>query len=198
MKRFVEMHYDGAKEQIYILDLVSGTTEYTLPSNIHSVVGYYKSDSSAAGGTPSFRKMFLERNVSNIAMSNIIDYSIFTAYMRDIDLTYGQEHLFSFNKNTKKLQFFNTEGLADIALEVYIDNSVDDSEYLHDDEFFEEFVTQKCILQWCQNLKKYSSELLSGSTVNWQEMESSAKEELEKLEQRMKDEYMEVYDIMFG
>jgi len=198
MKRMIEMHYDGAKEQVYVLTLTSGTTEYTLPSNIHSVTGYYKADNSAAGGTPSWRKLFLERNMTSIALGNIMDYSIFTAYMRDIDITFGQKHLFSFNKNTKKLQFLNTQGLNDIALEVWIDNSIDDSEYLHDDEFFEEFVTQKCILQWCMNLKKYSGELLSGTTVNWQEMEQTAREELEKLEQRMKEEYMEVYDIMIG
>ena len=145
MKRFVENHYDGATEKVYILDLVDGTTEYILPSNIHSVTGYFK-EQSGSGGTPTYRKLFLERNIDAVAMGNIFDYAIFTAYTKDLDITYGYEHLFSFNKNSKKLQFLNTEGLSQIALEVWIDNSVDDSEYLHDDEFIEEYVTCKATL----------------------------------------------------
>ena len=191
---YCERHHAGTTPEIYILSLTDGTFEYTLPSYVKSVVGYYETSNQSY---PSIRRLIYEYN-PDIVSIDLISYSMFDAYMKTTDIITGIRHDFNYNDALNLFQIKNLEGRTSIALKIYKSIADSNAEYMYGDQFFQRWVEALCLIQWARNWKKFDRPLLGGATLNWRELEADGKEMLEQLREELKNDEIDPIGIYFG
>lgn len=186
---------EATRPDTYQLMLSTGVKDYTLPSYVFYVTGYYPDS------TPypmSRRKYIYEK--SGLAYDDMVTLAYSNAYMRDMELNTGIYHTFHFNTTTKLFTLLNTESLSSIYLSIYRDDFVTSSykESMFENKVFQRLILAHTYIQWARNLKKYNRELIGGSTLNWEALMEDGKELLEKTEEEIKTKYQEQPEWEFG
>ena len=194
-QRFMQEHADGAEKKIYELDLVAGTTRYTLPDSVIAVVGYYKVGGSVNSGMPTYQKYMYEQ--SGGLPTNVSDYAIFQAYMTDMGIMMGMEFDFHFSQLTHQLTVLGAS-IDKLYLSVWEDLTSDFKEDIYEDEFFTEWVQGYFMKQWWRNIKKYGArQLIGGGELNLDDLRDDADTMIEKCELRLTTELSEEPEPLF-
>ena len=103
------------------------------------------------------------------------------------------------NQILKKFTIKNpTQAGSQIALDVLIDVTQEDLELVHDNPWFEEWVTAHSMLQMSVNIMKYEKPLLGGTVLNWKDIQEEAKARIEELKDRIDNEESEDLGFMIG
>lgn len=190
---FAEHHDDGTRPSTYELDLVSGTHDYTLDSNILYVVGYF----TESIGYPISRRKYLYEKSWNVS-EDIVSYSYSNAYLSDLNLTTGIYHNFKYNSATNIFTIRNIQGQSKIYLDVFINDTIDNAESIYENYIFQKLVLGHSYILWGYNLNKFEGQILGGRTINWREMVELGKEILEETKEEVLNEYSEEPEWEFG
>lgn len=201
VQRFTARHYDGVIMNVYKLQLQSGKSEYRLPNYIKTVINILPSN-ILTSAMSSFENYLIP--LSPIAYFDYLwqlsDITTITMWRYSTELwedtLYNQNIRFDFNSTMHKLNILgNINSIADkfptdsFFLVTYDcpDETLDD---LYDNLWLKRYATALCKKQWATNLKKYNgAQLAGGAELNHEGIMTDAKEELEKLEEALEDEF---------
>lgn len=177
---------DMYERGVEVIDVVSGTNEYTLDSDVMKVISYI--NTSSISGFPSYKKIYWEGilNSAGASMSsNTSYYAIANAYLKDLDMMLGVKREFVFNRLTHKINFL-TEISENEKMGLYvIKNLSGNLESLYEDSFFQRLATALCKKQWGSNLGKYDKNLIGGAKINYERIITEAEAEILKLKEEL-------------
>jgi len=193
LKWFAENHDDGTRPDIYELSLTANTYEYTLDSNILYVVGYYP---ESIGFPISRRKYVYEREVS--FADDLISYSYSNAYFSQLQISTGFYFDFNYNPTTNVFSLKNLEDQTKIYLDVFVNETYDNPELIYENHTFQKLVLGHTLIQWGRNLNKFSSEILGGRAINWQEIKEEGEQIIEQVYEEVENKYSEEPEWLFG
>ena len=191
---YTEFHIDGSDPSFYILDLISGQTRYQLDDDIKSVVGYYR---SAEYPDLSFKKLLYEWN-PQILTTDLISYSMFNAYIEEVDIIGGAKYDFHFNETTKIFTLNNLEDRTSIALKIYTDESVDNLTKILENRWLQKYTECLCGIQMSDNIDHYDGTILGGGKVNYERIAEKYNERKERLEEELFQRFTKPAPIIFG
>ena len=191
---FTEYHFDGVDPSIYILDLTSGQTRYELPTNIKSVVGYYR---YAQYPDISFKKLLYEWN-PHILTTDLISYSLFNSYIEEVDILGGLKYDFHYNETTRIFTLQNLQDQTQIPLKIYTNEGVDNLEKIFENRWFQKYTEALCGIQMADNISHFSGEILGGERVNYELLAQRYQERRDKLEEELYNRYTKPCGIIYG
>ena len=177
---------DGKIDGVILLDLEKGVRSYKLPYNTYSVEKVSLSDKN----NPLFFNLpkGYSINVTNpmdinyFSNSQLYSFDIqrmteFLSKMSQIQTLFNLEPNYTFNSFTKELIFFEdvnaNKALIKASFE-YIPNPNED--YIYDNVFVKELSLAYAYKQWANNLGKYDTQLVNGSSLNYRDIQSKGED----------------------
>lgn len=187
-----------------------GQVGIAVPKNVFSVTKVFRINSAIAAGMWSYEYQYFLTNFDwfygnggggSMAMTN---YYITRTYLEMIDHMLNTQPAIRFNKHEGRLYIdfsWATKAKQDQYLLVEIYERADPETWgsVYNDGWLKKYATALVKKQWGTNLKKYSgSELPGGITINGQETYSEAVEELDKLDEELRNSQLEMDSILIG
>ena len=112
VEKFIEVHYDGLDEGYIFLDIVAGTTQYTLPSTVHSVLSILSTSGLSASDEPLLVNPYLVGNyVGNSITLNspsVLDMVMYRQNLASFENEMEKQILFEYNSTTDFLNILAT------------------------------------------------------------------------------------------
>ena len=202
VQRFTERHYDSVIRNLYKLQLLPNRTSYDLPINIKTVIDVIPTN-ALAGSLDT-----LERYSAPISSMGYYDYLFQVTDVTDIttrryaiglstevfrnlnirfDFNYSMHRLNIIGDVSNLIRKYSNEYVYLLVYECPMEE-LDD---LYDNRWLKQYSVALCKKQWSTNLKKYNGAALpGGAEINHEGIMSDAKEELEKLEIELEDEFV--------
>lgn len=134
------------------------------------------------------------RGLPSLGTGSLIDYDMFKRHLSLIQFEFEGIVPVRFNRKTNKIQLDLEwdENLIDTFLIFEVLSTLDPTQYpkIYSDWFLREYTTALLKKQWAWNLLKFAGKQLPGGvTINANDMLNEAKEELEKLEEKIQKEF---------
>lgn len=204
LKMFFDYHVDGA-ERAYVIHKLSDTdisNKYiTVPDNVLVVTNIMK---TSGGGGTGFNltnnlqmKAYFSDMISQTFSSGASSYVLAKSYLSTFNnILGGQFTLIEHNYYKRRLSIhFDWDKLTNestVGYEAWVAN---DSDEVFGDYWLQQYATALIRKQWGDNLIKVDGMALpGGGRLNGAAILASAIDEIEKLEERMRDEF--AYPIM--
>ena len=201
VQRFTERHYDAVIMRLYKLDLKAGQSFYELPHHIKTVINIFPSN-TLTSAMDNFEKYLIPLTplayydyiwqLSDITTLTMWRYS---TQMWEDNIT-NQNIRFDFNSTMHRLE---VQGDINHIMENFPTNSfylltydspIEEMDDLYENRWLKKYATALCKEQWATNLKKYNNApLAGGAELNHEGLMADAKEQIEKLEEQLEDEY---------
>lgn len=214
LQLFSLYHYDGT-EKCYLSQQVTSAdinNKYLqLADSILSVTKVFPFTGTTVGGSNATGFNMFDINYQlrlndfyNLTSSSYTYYVIAREHLEMLNLIITGNTPFTYNKKNHKLNIIQDwtskiHAGEYIAFECY--RIVDPEEYenVFNDNWLKEYTTQIFKKQWGENLKKYGNYTLPGGIViNGQQIWNEAVEEVERLEQKLRDTYEEPAQFIVG
>lgn len=148
---------------------------------------------------------FALNSMHSLVSTDIITFDMFKRQMALLQFEFHGMKGFRFNRKTDKvyldIDWKNNVLLPDQYVVLICYKAVDPLAYqeVYGDLFVREFAMNLIKQQWGQNMKKFGNIALPGNvTLNGQQLYDEASQALEKLEERIKREWQEPPDFLFG
>jgi hypothetical protein len=220
INRFIEVHYDGLDEGVVFLQVTPGTKEYTLPTNVHSVMEIM---TTSAGSTIDEPLLVHPNLVGNHYVGNygggygsgaadltgyqagysgdfsFLDMELYRQYMATWSNYLEEQTLFQYNSTTGKLTLFvDPPKAATIALKIH--SAPETLDKIYENEWVQKYTAALCKILWGGfNIGKFEGATLPGGvSLNFQQILSEGKEEKEFLETELYERYQEPVDFFFA
>lgn len=146
-------------------------------------------------GIWNVKYQFHLNNLPNLVSSDIISYDMFRKHLTLLDFEFNSNPPFGFARTTGKITLQVNWG-TDIKVDEYVivkaSKVLNPADYpkVYSEWYVRELAYLLFKLQWGNNLKKYEAiSLIGGVTLNGQKIYDEAKEELERLEERLQKEF---------
>lgn len=202
VQRFTERHYDSVIRNLYRLQLIPGKTSYELPINIKTVIDLIPA-SAITSGLDNLENYSIP--LSPIGYYDYLwqvpDVTVITAWRYSIELTSdliaNMNVRFDFNYSMHRLniagdisRLINRYSNPYMYMLVY-ECPIEELDDLYDNRWLKQYAVALSKKQWATNLKKYNGAALpGGAELNHEGIMSDAKEELERLEAELEDEFV--------
>lgn len=193
IKKFQEYHYNGTENDIYLLSVLDGVREYSIPSTVAHVISYYESGSMFI---PLHYRMDSIKMTDSLAQVDLISHSMLKMYATTLNIVLTPRHNFTFNALTGNFILEHTPQ-ADEQYGLKVLTTID-STLIFENEWFLDYIVELCRYQYAWNLSKFDSNLPGVSKVNFEFMMQEAKERLEKLEQELEEKHSAPVPIIIG
>ena len=222
---YAEYHYDGAREDILIVDLDKNQREYDISQYIpDKVVLSVVSELRATTLTDWFARnalLFANQHSPISLFSNFRNLDNLLVTMQFIDTlknTFQPTNNFNFNYTTQKLTLLNnpiTEVVAAgdhtgaetkrafhcFVVDAFTRNeqgNLEASTDVFNNRWFRRYCTAQIKYQWGQNLMKFGDvSLPGGMTLKAGDIRQEAKEDIEKMEEELKQKYRKPMPFIF-
>ena len=208
LQYFTEHHFDGA-ERIYMkhvltaADVASKTIPVSdLVTSVVRVVGY-KKDSAIGDIMFSPQYQFMQNYIWDIASTDLIHYDLAMQHLNLIDDFFAKGFMIRHNKTKNVIELDNDWSELDegdvLMFEVY--RALDPETYweIYQDRYLKAYATALVKYQWGSNLSKFEGvQLPGGLTLNGTAIKQEAEQEIERLEEKMRDEYSEPLGFFTG
>lgn len=210
LQLFYERHYN-AVEQTYILYDITNTDRgnqfIELDPDVVAVTDVLVPNQSAGMFNIEFQTQLenLYTTSSVTRMGDISYYYMMQSHLTLLNRFFNPGKQFTFNGKTHRLIIAggvkNTDNIWGGVIikafkKVYPDADAADetnnvvSANIWSERWLQNYASSLIKLQWGQNLSKYQNvQLMGGVTLNGAEIKAEAKEEIEKLEQELRDSY---------
>ena len=199
LQEFMDWHFQ-ASEKTYLVHQMTAseidTGEIILPNNILYVINMLPLTSSSQGNQLSYQWQFEASAYYTLqdAAGGLTDYVLTKQKLSQLRAMLNPEKIIEYNRHSNKLKIMSelselSEGDY-IALYVHAMIDPDTVGDLWDNQWLKRYTTQLFKEQWGSNLGKFVNvELLGGVTFNGEQIYSQAREEIEKLEEKLRTEY---------
>lgn len=205
LQKFRDYHYDGT-EEIYLAHQVTAgdisNTYVTVSDNINGITRILPVSAGSLSSTNSQGFNIFDINYQirlndfyNLLSSSYTYYVIAREHLSMLDLIVTGEVPFSYNKKVNQVKIFmDWAGRVQAGDYIVFQASrvVDPTTYtkVFDDSFVKTYTTALFKLQWGSNLSKYANYTLPGGlVVNGEKIYTDAAEEVERLNEKIRDEY---------
>ena len=190
IKEFSTFAYDGALEESVLLT-VDGRGYYQLPDfitsvmSVHSVyAGFqnYGSNYVPDRWSEQFFNAFASNSTGIDAIISISStMTLFEKYvMREVHYTF----------NEYKNQIHITEEITgNIVIEYTMEYIPDEIDKIYNQQWVKDYTVALCRFQQGTNTGKFSSPLVGGSTVNYEDMKSQAQSDIDTLKEELFNRY---------
>ena len=193
VQKYTEYAY-GTLEETVIIQL-HGAKEYPMPDLITNIISLKTgmtsnlTDFSANFGqyVPNlWSDMYFTDSLTGDIIPNIMAISATTAIL---DKYFGTDVYYNFNANRKILQVFdNYEGPA--VLHYYYEYLANpEHDLIYNQEWVKAYSKAKTKLLWGNIVGKYSQSLIGGAQINYSDIQSSAQQEIEQLDEQLLDKW---------
>lgn len=193
-----QYHYDGT-EKVYLKHLVTqdDVTQRSIPISdlVYGVTRVFP----IAAGTSTSKSIFdlqyqLRLNdLYDLTSTSVIYYSMVMSHLALLDLTLNGHPLYRFNRLTNRLYIEEdwTQNIAPgtyLLIECYRVLDPATAPRMYGESWLKHYTTALIKKQWGTNLKKFSGmQLPGGVTIDGDKIYQEAKDEIEKLEQDLRD-----------
>lgn len=174
---------DGTVECFYVIPTITGQTEYDLPSNTVAVYGYLPHN--------EYTDMFsLDYQMKTHIGLHYKTYDLTTIQLTKehltlMDMKLGKKFQYQFNGATKKL-YITAGAETGQSIVVVASKWVDEVPNIYNEIWVKRYMEALMQLQWAKNLQQFDGvKLPGGITINWREMKSEAKTDIERLEKEL-------------
>jgi len=195
---FGENHFDGV-EKVYLRHTITQLdidNEYIpIPNEVITVIRVLPISSGFSGDIFNEEYQFFLNDMNAFVGSGLIPYYQFQQNISLIQSLFNHERSIQFNRKQNRLfieedwaskfqvdQVFVMETWRMLDPETFTD--------VYDDWFLKKYTTALIKQQWGNNLKKFDGvQLTGGVTLNGKDIYDEATQDIETLEQKLKDEY---------
>ena len=190
VEKFIETHYDGLDEGYIFLDVTVGTSEYTLPSTVHSVLEIVSTTGyPSATGEPLLVNPYLVGNTyafGGLGVSgSVLDVELYNQTMAMYENRMEMKILFEYNSTTDLIKIL-APPKEDIRYALRVHASPVDTETIYNNTWVQKYATTLCKIQWGENVGKFEGATLPGGvSLNYQRIIDEGKENKEKLEEEL-------------
>jgi hypothetical protein len=209
LQMYQQFHMDATEHIILPYQITSQdiTNKYIpIPDGIVSVTGFVSlgNDSRAMGMFDIDYQLHLTDWDAFYAGGSILNYDMMQQKLALLKWELDTQASFDFNQHQKKM-FIRWNWSGDVVPGMYIIiegyRILDPDTYteVYSDFWLKRYATELVRRQWAENILKYSGTSLPGGiTLNGTEMYDRAIENIEKLEQELRDNYELPIDFMMG
>lgn len=211
---YIQYHYDGTEREIVRVEAdaaMVASKKLVLPKSVVSVlrvVPTLTEFEAALAGAPASRgqdgaislNYYYGANAGGFSMSS---YAASSIQMDVIRYLFRPERSITFRRAGTNTISFDTSTAMEVGdvfmVEVYQGIDPDTNVAVWDDMWLKEFATCLLKLQWGNNLSKFSGvQLPTGITLNADKIQDEARQEREKLLERLRNEYELPMDFYLG
>lgn len=204
---FREWHYDASDLTFFTHEITQEDkdNEYLLmPDNILGINRIFPFSLAQSGLNLEYRTLMTEvLNAKKLATQGISGYVITEAYMSIINRFFNREKRIRFNKAHGRVyidtDWDEIEVGQFLAFEGFI--LVDPEEFpkVYNDTWLKAYATALIKRQWGQNMLKYEGiQLPGGITLNGRQLFDDASNEIERLEEDLRNSFQLPIDIYMG
>ena len=192
IERYSEYAYDGTIEGTLLVELEKGIFQYTLPDNVIAISGLEASSTYStfinipAGYTLAMNPITLSQmdNVSNIDIQSMTERMAKMSTLRNL---FDVSPNFTFNHNTKVLEFFEQPSSSVALLEIAMDYEPAEIDNIYNNQWVKKRAIGEAMVLWSTVTGKYSSSLVNGSSINYSDIENKGKEMIAESEEELFD-----------
>lgn len=208
LEYFYEFHQDATYTKwIYLeidKDLHGEETEIVIPDEIVEIIDIRtpKDTFNVTGGLGNVSYLYRLSNFTNggTPYTNGLSFYLMETNMKEMSYLFEPEIGFQYTVYGKTLRFNTTMNklLPGIVFNAVVRVNPD-AERFWADRWLRDYATALVKQQWGDVLKKFDGvELIGGVTMNGQALRDEADQEIEKLEQKMRDEHQDVMPVFWG
>ena len=190
IQKFTNFAYDGELTKFVKFDC-KGRGEYFMDPAVEEVITVEESSVFSVFDLQGF---YIDQNLTNFIMSN---NQIAVSYLCTLSAT--RSLLEKFFKHSVAYEFNSFKGILNIfedfegplLVECRCMYIPDEYDKIFNVQWVREYSVELCRLTQSVVLGKYSAPLVGGAQVNWAEIRSMAQENIQKLEERLREEFVE-------
>lgn len=209
LRKYQDHHFD-ATEKVFFKHQITQTdfdNKYIpIPNNIVGINQVLRHRSSASGGDQSLfgvEYQFLMNQMHSLWSSGSIAYYAHTMqHITLMDQMLNGNNTFRFNKTTNKLFIdvdWNKYLIPDrwVVIECYMTLDPETYPKIFEDVWFKRYTTALIKRQWGENLSKFSGvQMIGGVTLNGPVIYQDAIQQIEMLEQELRDTWEMPMDML--
>ncbi len=209
LKKFGDYHFNGT-ERMYLKHQVTQTDVdngwIPLPDYITGVVRVLPYTSSNANVQNPFNIQYQLRlnDIWDMGSTSVVYYAHLRQYMTMLDQLLNGQPIFRFNKFMNRVSIDTSWGsilkVGDwVIVECY--RALDPTEFtrIFDDTWLRKYTTALFKRQWGTNLKKFQGvQLIGGAVIDGNALYDEAMQEIEQLDQELRDVYEEPVNFFMG
>lgn len=222
IRKFSDFAYGGEQTISFIIEGREDIQDYKLDSRVQAIKSV--SFGNSLGTTPSsagsinlgsgwgtigvgyIPHITMQGEVSSLvgnsntystgsALNSVTDAYVTLTQRDHLQSLFARGVNFEFNSNTKILRVFEQVSgsfMIEASIE-YSPNPEYDEVYSH--PWIKEYALNACKFVWGSNVGKYSQNLIGGGSINYNDMKSEAKTEIDKLNEDLLNKYSEALGI---
>lgn len=208
LQYFQQFHYDGV-ERWYLKHQVTAQNKIDkyipITENIIGVTRIFPVGSTNASVNMfDLRYQLRLHELYDFTSTSYVNYALTMQHIRTLDMLFSGETPIRFNRHTDKL-YIDWDWANDIEAGEWIIIEgfvvVDPEEYtdIYNDRMLKKLTTAYIKRQWGNNMKKFDKmQLPGGITMNGQQIYNEAIEEIDKLEDLIRNTYEEPPQFLIG
>lgn len=190
IQKFTNFAYDGELTKFIKFDC-KGRGQYFMDPTVEEVITVEESSIFSVFDLQGF---YIDQNLTNFIMSN---NQVAVSYLCTLSAT--RSLLEKFFKHSIAYEFNSHKGILNIfedfegplLVECRCAYIPDEYDKIYNVQWIKEYAVELCRLTQSVVLGKYTAPLVGGANVNWSEIRSLAQETIQKLEERLREEFIE-------
>jgi hypothetical protein len=185
----------GEDVKTILFNVDAGVREYTLDDRVQSVLALRHTSSfgtslTVGGGYVLDASYFVGSNqLSALNLLNLSSMAPVMAQLATIEAMFDVPLAYDFNYNTKILRFYQDIPANKLMLKVSLEYEPLEYDNIYNNPWIKSYAIAKTKNMWGQNVGKFSSTLVSGSTINYDRLISESQAEIEKLDDELENTY---------
>jgi hypothetical protein len=202
--KFSNFTMDGEEPTILMIPVSDNVFEYELDDRIQSVtdIRFVPSGFSYQfpGGMVVVPSDLFSKSIVPTGNMDIISAVAVLSKMSMVEHYFNIKANYHFNGTTKRLRFYeNPFSLGEKALLfVYLKYEVKEVDNIYQNQWIMDYTLALAKKQWGENLGKYNSTLIGGSTINYDRMMSEGQSDIEKLDLELLSTWTKPLPILRG
>lgn len=200
---YSEKHFDATEEQWVHYQVTQDDVDagyIIVPSDILAVISVMPANTLTATASSdmfSYQYQIMVNELSPWSPFDSIDYFMKMTSIEETRWLIDVNERFKHVRHESKLTIYKKLSVGEnLILRVF---RILDQEKVWNDRWLKQYATALIKLQWAENTGKFTGvQLLGGVEINSDRMLAEAKEEIQKLEQQLNEEFSEPIGFIFG
>lgn len=184
VQQFSNFSYDGEKK-VYLKFMCEGRGEYNVSSEINEISQINQSGLFYSGYDMNG---YIDQNLSNFILNSSgasLSYLITLSSTRSLTAKFfGNSVNFEFNEHEHKLYIYQ-DFYGPLLIECYMRYIPNEQDKIYNHEWIKGMCVAKAKLQWANNIGKYSQAVISGATINYDNIRAEGNEEMQKYNEEL-------------
>lgn len=188
IQKFTNVAYDGELTKFVKFEC-QGKGTYFMDPSVEEVLGVEESSVFSCFDLQGF---YIDQNLTNFIMSNnqvAVSYLCTLSATRSLlEKFFRHQVAYEFNSHKSQLNIFE-DFYGPLLVECACRYIPDEYDKIYDAQWVKEYSVELCRLTQSVVLGKYSANLVGGTQINWGEIRSLAQENIQRLDEELKERW---------